>query len=475
MERKRKSIIITWKIENVKCIHQQKMELYSPEISMDEMDGTKWKLGVLEIAGSEISLCVKREEDNGLQEFGLFYHFSVKTPQGIFSTPKRIYGYIFKKNERCSMIRIDTKNLDDQKMDTILTLEDLTIHCKIWKQQGSFLKSVKFFAKTRLKIEHCMFDGNVRNFSSFPSEEMATLKTVSSSSGEKLVTVKFFFRNYSMGIIFEAMDKANKRFYHFKLHVLDCSGNKIDNVKLKRKFVLNSTERVYLPSLSVNELIKNKDQYLINDTLSMQCEITFYSGIECEQIEWAEYETDFTRAVESLTSKLGSPCDVKLQTDTETFPAHTAILSAHSPVFEAMFNTNIKETIKKCVHIDDIDAATVKRMLVFLYTDTLGELTWKKATKLYFSAVKYQILSLKEECTMRLKQSISVSNCCDLLLLADLYQDKYLKRAVRDFIAHHGEEVLFCEQWMDLEDSQPKVAIEILRDLFVEDCWIYIF
>ncbi|GIY34637.1 hypothetical protein CEXT_475821 [Caerostris extrusa] len=44
-------------------------------------------------------------------------------------------------------------------------------------------------------------------------------------------------------------------------------------------------------------------------------------------------------------------CDVKLRTTTDTFHAHKIILSARSPVFRAMFTSDMKENVQQCVEI----------------------------------------------------------------------------------------------------------------------------
>ncbi|GIY19768.1 speckle-type POZ protein-like A [Caerostris extrusa] len=120
-------------------------------------------------------------------------------------------------------------------------------------------------------------------------------------------------------------------------------------------------------------------------------------------------------------------CDVKLRTGAETFPAHWFILSARSPVFRAMLQSDVNEKAQDCIDIEDVDAETVRRMLLYMYTDACEDLQWESASKLYAAADKYQILSLKEECSSFLMSNLDTANACDALMIADLHKDEHLK------------------------------------------------
>ncbi|GIY79265.1 hypothetical protein CEXT_711741 [Caerostris extrusa] len=65
-------------------------------------------------------------------------------------------------------------------------------------------------------------------------------------------------------------------------------------------------------------------------------------------------------------------------------------------------------TYEKCVEIPDVDADTMRRMLQYVYTDTLEELKWESASMLYAAADKYELLALKDHCsTIILKNNLS--------------------------------------------------------------------
>ncbi|GFY77022.1 hypothetical protein TNIN_57851 [Trichonephila inaurata madagascariensis] len=99
--------------------------------------------------------------------------------------------------------------------------------------------------------------------------------------------------------------------------------------------------------------------------------------------------------------------DVKLRTTTQTFHAHKNILYVRSPVFRAMFTTDIKEKVQECVDITDLEDATVRRMLLYMYTNALEDFQWESALKLYAAADKYKIFALKASVVLFEVQPVS--------------------------------------------------------------------
>ncbi|GBN22025.1 hypothetical protein AVEN_211335-1 [Araneus ventricosus] len=53
------------------------------------------------------------------------------------------------------------------------------------------------------------------------------------------------------------------------------------------------------------------------------------------------------------------------------------VLSARSSVFKSMFTPDMREKTTDCVIIEDLEADTVRWMLVCLYSDNLDDLDWK--------------------------------------------------------------------------------------------------
>ncbi|GBM29073.1 hypothetical protein AVEN_233244-1 [Araneus ventricosus] len=133
-----------------------------------------------------------------------------------------------------------------------------------------------------------------------------------------------------------------------------------------------------------------------------------------------------------------------------------------------MFETDMREIANKKVDIDDLDSDTLRRFLLFLYTENLENLQWEIAAKMYYAADKYQATSLKAQCSSFLKSYLSVSSVCEALSLADLHQDEDLKLACSDFILKQDAAKMFSsEGWKAFTVSNPVLSAEILQKYFL--------
>ncbi|GIY32285.1 speckle-type POZ protein [Caerostris extrusa] len=97
-----------------------------------------------------------------------------------------------------------------------------------------------------------------------------------------------------------------------------------------------------------------------------------------------------------------------------------------------------------------------------MYTDACGDLHWESASQLYAAADKYQIPSLKDECSSFLKANLDAANACDALMLADLHQDEHLKSATSEFILKHDKEIFKSDEWKRLIQINGQLAFETM-------------
>ena len=64
--------------------------------------------------------------------------------------------------------------------------------------------------------------------------------------------------------------------------------------------------------------------------------------------------------------------DVTLVCDDRRFAAHKAILGSRCRFFEAMLGGKFAEASKREVQVDSMSAATLRHLLVYLYTGRVG-------------------------------------------------------------------------------------------------------
>ncbi|GFY51904.1 hypothetical protein TNIN_51351 [Trichonephila inaurata madagascariensis] len=126
-----------------------------------------------------------------------------------------------------------------------------------------------------------------------------------------------------------------------------------------------------------------------------------------------------------------------------------------------MFHNDMKEKHSECVDIEDLDDDTVKRMLLYMYTGTLPDLQWDSACNLYTAADKYEILSLKSDCTSFLMDTLTLDNACDLLILADRHQDKYLKSGIQNYFSINRG-IFNTNEWKCFMQTNAQLLRELL-------------
>jgi hypothetical protein len=194
-----------------------------------------------------------------------------------------------------------------------------------------------------------------------------------------------------------------------------------------------------------------------SDSLQVKYAInhSFYDGIALRRPPVATYDNKESlhgRFRELLKNK--AYCDLTIDIQGKKFEAHKLVLIARSPVFEAMFTSNLTESTSNTLKIDDIEPRVFNELLLFLYTDFVNDLK-RFAAELLIAADKYMLKSLKAKCETSLARNINITNCCDMLLLADLYSALDLKTFVLEFIQRHLFSITQTPEWSKLMAKAP--------------------
>ncbi|GIY64636.1 speckle-type POZ protein-like B [Caerostris extrusa] len=162
--------------------------------------------------------------------------------------------------------------------------------------------------------------------------------------------------------------------------------------------------------------------------------------VESKSETFYEEEKDhstFSCASHSLKKALkglfedGVLSDVILRTGDELFSIHRNIVSARSPLFRGMFDKETKEN--EIIDVPDLDADTLRKLLLFLYTETVKDLQWKNASDLFKAAHLYRIGDLEDVCSHFLRGNLSESNVKDALSMGEKFNDDNLKLAAMQF------------------------------------------
>ncbi|KAF8777735.1 Speckle-type POZ protein like [Argiope bruennichi] len=161
--------------------------------------------------------------------------------------------------------------------------------------------------------------------------------------------------------------------------------------------------------------------------------------------------------------KSQSTSDIVIKTPSSSFPAHKTVLFASSSTFKDMFTrTCLKSKSADFFEIEDLEDCIVSRMLLFLYTDSLEDIEWDIAVKLYHAADMFQIQRLKFGCSCFLLKNLRVSSVVDLLMLSHEKRDVKLKAAVEDYISLYDEEVFGSDEWSAFCKKNSSLALETM-------------
>ncbi|GFT86870.1 TD and POZ domain-containing protein 1 [Trichonephila clavipes] len=477
-------LTFTWSIENFSCCGQKNGKCIK-SLKFDK------KIGILQW----YLLLYPRGFNDNCKDFISFYLFSHSNivcnidfelsfiaVDGSVLVSKRLHVNDFKpgKTSGCDEFVRREEVLNIRRKD-YLPGDVLTARCRIRDLDENNARDGHWFIRTQIEVQRRSFLWNIENFSSFQESICEILPDT---------TLKFFpslGKNCKTFIHLEACAHS-VNFYGdiiFRIHLVDSSGDCTEC--LKEKFMLTESINTafFTLTFSKEELMKNENLYLQNDILQLYCECDFnnYSRMNqvTEKVCWGcplilgenmtkkgleskKMTLDSTRTLkENLESsyKENLFCDMKLKTKTGSFPAHKFILSARSLVFRNMFTIDMKEKSSGCVDIDDLDDDTVQRMLLYIYTATMPDLQWNSACNLYAAADKYEILSLKSECSSFLKDNLSPDNALDLLILSDMHQDEDLKSSTEKFILNHRD-IFQTNEWKLIMKTNSQLAADLM-------------
>ena len=134
---------------------------------------------------------------------------------------------------------------------------------------------------------------------------------------------------------------------------------------------------------------------------------------------------------------------------------------ARSSVFEKMFSSDMEESRTNRVTIKTLEPDIVKKMIHYIYTDTVEGLE-DDAEDLLPAADMYDLPGLKTMCEDVMIEKMDLDTAQDLLLKADMYKAAKLKEKAMEYIVECRKEFISQEDWKEKFANNPTV----LADLF---------
>ena len=153
--------------------------------------------------------------------------------------------------------------------------------------------------------------------------------------------------------------------------------------------------------------------------------------------------------------------DCVIECDGRTFRCHKLILAGRSPVFKAMFRSNMAESLGSKVTVEDLSETVMENVLRYIYTGRVAALE-DQAGELLVAADKYDLGGLKASCEDAIARTLNADNAVDLLLLADGYNANQLKQHAMYYLS--GRKIGICQRPENIEKltRHPKILTELL-------------
>jgi len=145
------------------------------------------------------------------------------------------------------------------------------------------------------------------------------------------------------------------------------------------------------------------------------------------------HQKQFIKDLDHLFLDQTNNYDVTLTSGEKVFYCHKGILSARSPVFKAMFQSNMKENELGTVEIEDIQQEAFSEFLQYIYTGSISLSFDKYGKELLAVADKYQVDKLKRACKKELISKLDAENCSEMIVMAECNKSMKLKKAAFEF------------------------------------------
>ena len=152
-------------------------------------------------------------------------------------------------------------------------------------------------------------------------------------------------------------------------------------------------------------------------------------------------------------------CDITLVTnDGREFKAHRNVLSAATPFFCKLLESDMKENREGIIRFEEISGCVMEDVLEFIYTGTV-EVTQENAKELIAAGNYLMILSLKTVSGRFLEAEMTDSNCISTFYFAEKYDCVELIRDSREFIHQNFASVGEMDEFLSLEAKEVAVWI----------------
>ncbi|GBM17323.1 hypothetical protein AVEN_237303-1 [Araneus ventricosus] len=307
-----------WKIENFSYIwHKTGEKIVSPAFVIDRFENTKWTLNLYPRGDKNenyIGFYLKRKDVRGSKDIEIQCELQFLTEDGMvlrgYRDRKAIFGKDMARGYE-EFIKRQTVFFDEK--ETYLANDTLTALCIIKSNHKRVKLIKKFFARTIIKVNRTSFYWNIGRFRNLEGDRKIS-HDIRSLKNKDLLTCNFYmsgeqFSPKSANVSISVHDKKIK-FLILKVFLVDISGEK---VKCGQQFYFNGFSKhvTLLLPFTKKFIIENRNKYLKDGDLRLQCECAYSTGFAFEATETIDFgiisSENSNKAFENVYNNLEQP------------------------------------------------------------------------------------------------------------------------------------------------------------------------
>ena len=214
--------------------------------------------------------------------------------------------------------------------------------------------------------------------------------------------------------------------------------NSRDEILIERsqigQFCEDEVTRYALDTMTLNKLAKAS---LINRPLDTgNITVSLNLAIQADDLDCLDQVNDMADQLNTISCYDlghllvdGHLSDVVLRVGDRKFPVHRAILAANSPVFRAMFTSDMKESVAEEIPIEDIEPDVMEELLRCVYTD---QVPVECRYDMLIAFDRFGLISLLDRCQDRV--TITAENALEMFAVAEESGANRLKIRILKFL-----------------------------------------